>query len=385
MPQILFVMSDTGGGHRAAARAIIGAIDHLEPGGRFESRMVDFFKETFVPPFNRGGGVYGPLVNKADWLWGLGFSLAKPRLMRRMLNLFGYVVAIRGMGRLLRAMRPDLVVSVHPLATSWVCRLVHRVLPGVAFVTVVTDLATGHPVWYTPCADLTIVPSEAALQDALRAKMRPERVEVAGLPIDLRFASLPDHNEASALKAHFGLPADKPLVLLVGGGEGMGRLEEQAAAVTATGLDVSMMIIAGRNEALRARLAARAWKQPVVVTGFVNDMPERMVAADVILTKAGPGTLSEALAAGLPILVTGFIPGQEEGNVTWVVEGGAGRYTPELPLIQSALSALFPGSRPGELYQKMATAARQLSHPAAALTVARRLIELAERKTNPGG
>lgn len=376
MKTILFLMSDTGGGHRAAAKAIMRAIDSLAPGGQVTMEMVDFIQETFLPPFNHGGGIYSPMVNRADWLWGLGFRLSRPRPVRALANVFEMALSSIAMRRLFRQLRPALVVSVHPLATSWSCRLVHRLLPGSPFVTVVTDLATGHPFWFSRCADLTIVPSEEARANALHEGVLPATVEVHGLPIDLRFASLPDPAEAAALKARFGAAAEKPLVLLVGGGEGMGRLEEHAEAVAGAGLDLTLMVIAGRNEALRERLSQRHWPIPVIVTGFVNDMPERMVAADAIVTKAGPGTLSEAFAAGLPVLITGFVPGQEEGNVTWAVSSGAGRETRDRATIQAALRDLFPGSRAGERHAAMRAAALRIAHPEAALTIARRLLAL---------
>lgn len=377
MPSILFLMSDTGGGHRAAAQAIIRAMAQLDPAGQVQSQMVDFIQETFLSPFNRSGSMYGPLINKADWLWGLGFRATKSRPMRGLMGAIEMGLSGLAMRRLLRRHQPSLVVSVHPLATSWACRIVHRELPGVPFVTVVTDLATGHPTWFTRCGDLTIVPSVEARDNALRLRLEPDTVEVHGMPIDPRFATLPDASEAAALKARFGAPPNKPLVMLVGGGEGMGRLEEHAIAVSEAGADIALMVIAGRNDALRERLQQRQWPIPVIVTGFVSDMPERMVAADAILTKAGPGTLSEAMAAGLPILITGFIPGQEEGNVAWVVNSGAGQETNDDAEIQVAIQSLFQYGRRTGLHKRMAATARGMARPDAAITIGQRLIELA--------
>ncbi|HBY97637.1 MAG: hypothetical protein M5U01_25120 [Ardenticatenaceae bacterium] len=369
-------MSDTGGGHRAAAEAIMRALEHLEPAGGVRTVMVDFFRETFLPPFNRSGATYRPMVNSIPWFWGFGFRATKPRPMRALMAGIEVLLGGRTMRHLFIHRNPDLVVSVHPLATSWPCRILNRTWPGVPFVTVVTDLATGHPSWFSRCTDWCFVPSEAARQNALEEGLRPERVVITGLPIDLRFATLPDPSAAAAIKAEYGAPPHKPLVLLVGGGEGMGNLEGYAGAIAEAGLDLALMVITGRNVALRQRLEQRQWPIPVIVTGFVRDMPRRMVAADAIVTKAGPGTLSEALAAGLPILVTGFIPGQEEGNVDWVVSSGAGRLTPDRASIQATLRDLFAGGRRTARHDAMATAARSLAHPNAALEVAGRLLGL---------
>lgn len=372
-------MSDTGGGHRAAAEATIRALEQLDPTGAVEAVMVDFFRETFPPPFNRVGDTYRPMVNHIPWFWGFGFGATRPRPMRALMAGIEGALGGRAMRRLFHHHAPDLVVSVHPLATSWPCRILHRTCPGVPFVTVVTDLATGHPAWFSRRTDWCFVPSETACENAVKEGIPPERVVITGLPIDLRFAALPDPSQAAALKAEYGLPVAKPLVLLVGGGEGMGDLEGYAEAIAGAGLDLALMVIAGRNEALRHRLERRQWPIPVIVTGFVRDMPRRMVAADAIATKAGPGTLSEALAAGLPILITGFIPGQEEGNVDWVVAAGAGRLTPDRAHIQAALRDLFPSGERTATHAAMVDAAISLAHPGAALEVAGRLLGLVNR------
>lgn len=374
-------MSDTGGGHRAAAEATIHALKQLDPTGGVQTVMVDFFRATFPPPFNRVGDTYRPMVNHIPWFWGFGFRATRPRPMRALMAGIEGALGGRAMRRLFHHHAPDLVVSVHPLATSWPCRILHRTCPGVPFVTVVTDLATGHPAWFSRCTDWCFVPSATARDNALQEGLPPERIVITGLPIDLRFAALPDPSQAAAIKAEYGVPVDKPLILLVGGGEGMGDLEGYTEAVAEAGLDLALMVIAGRNNALRQRLERRRWPIPVIVTGFVRDMPQRMVAADAIITKAGPGTLSEALAAGLPILITGFVPGQEEGNVEWVVLAGAGRLTPDRASIRAALHDLFNhnGRHTTATYEAMAAAARSLAHPNAALEVARRLLELIDR------
>jgi 1,2-diacylglycerol 3-beta-galactosyltransferase len=278
--------------------------------------------------------------------------------------------------RLLRNHPADLVVSVHPLATTVPGRILHRLRPGKPFVTVVTDLATAHPFWYWRGADFTFVASEEARQRALRAGVPESKIAITGLPIDLRFAELPGQQEQ--MKREYGMPTDRSMLLLIGGGEGMGNLEGFARAIAGTGLPLSLMVIAGRNEKLRRRLTAIEWAIPTQITGFVRDMPRRMAAADLLITKAGPGTLSEGLAAGLPIFITGFIPGQEEGNVTWITESGAGRLTPNPDEVAIALHGYFDSKGPTAIYDDAQVAATRLARPDAALTIARHLMEMVE-------
>ncbi len=376
MPHILILMSDTGGGHRAAAEALQHAVKRLDTAGRFTVELLDFIQETAIPPWDRIGKLYRPMVDNSSWLWGVGFKLTSPDPIRKGLNAMNASIAGPKMLRLLRKHPADLVVSVHPLATSVPGYILDRIRPKVPFVTVVTDLATAHPFWYWKGADVTFVASEEARQRALRAKVPAERIELTGLPIDVRFAELP--RQDVAMKREYGLPTDRSMLLLIGGGEGMGNLEGFARAIAGTGLPLSLMVVAGRNEKLRRRLNSIDWAIPTQVTGFVRDMPRRMAAADLLVTKAGPGTLSEGLAAGLPILITGFIPGQEEGNVRWITESSAGRLTPSPDEVAIALHGYFNAAGPTALYDQAQEAATRLARPTAALTIAARLMEMAE-------
>ncbi|MGQ9715978.1 MAG: glycosyltransferase, partial [Anaerolineae bacterium] len=132
----------------------------------------------------------------------------------------------------------------------------------------------------------------------------------------------------------------------------------------------------------RERLAARRWEVPTVVCGFVTDMHRWMAAADVVVTKAGPSTVAEALALGKPVLLYGAVPGQEEGNITYVVASGAGAYTPELEVLVSTLREWL---RPGNpIVEEMAQRACQVGRADAALRVAQEVGRLLEgRKGEP--
>lgn len=370
-------MSDTGGGHRAAAEAIAEATARLEPS--WNVVIVDFIRECALFPFNHIGRLYRPTVDYTPWLWAAGFYTTAFWPVTGWVHHLIHLVTARGFRHLFRRVRPDLVVSVHPFATKTPARVLSKSQPGTPFVVVVTDLLTVHPLWLTPQADLYLTPNRQVDRLAKRAGIAPDRVRVTGLPVSLRFsAPMPAQAE---LKERYGLPPDRPLVLLMGGGEGMGPLDKQAQAIAESGLPLSLMIIAGRNERLRQRLAQRAWPIPTVVTGFVNDMPYRMASADVIVSKAGPGTLCEALTAARPLLITRYIPGQEAGNVRWVVEEGAGLYTPGPEDIRAALQRLLsPDGQPTPLYREMADRARSLARPDAALTVAAALLELVKQR-----
>jgi 1,2-diacylglycerol 3-beta-galactosyltransferase len=108
----------------------------------------------------------------------------------------------------------------------------------------------------------------------------------------------------------------------------MWPLGQTARAVADSGLDISLKIVTGRNERLKKSLEKNIWKVPTTTYGFTKDMPDLMRASDVLITKAGPGTIAEAMTASLPIILYAKLPGQEDGNVTFTVEEGAGVWAP---------------------------------------------------------
>jgi 1,2-diacylglycerol 3-beta-galactosyltransferase len=233
-------------------------------------------------------------------------------------------------------------------------------------------MVTAHPAWFCPQADYCMVPTEAARQRALRYGMPPDRVEVVGQPVALKFAA--GVGEKSHLRDELGLDPDRPAVLIVGGGEGMGPVYETSRAIASGVPNVQLIVVAGRNAALKQELEATAWEIPTRVYGFATNMPELMGASDMLVTKAGPGMISEAFIAGLPVVIFSFILGQEEGNVNYVLEHEAGAYVPDPDEIAVLIREWF---RPGnDRLKQMATNAAALARPEAALIIARRLYRL---------
>ena len=135
-------------------------------------------------------------------------------------------------------------------------------------------MVTTHALWYHRGTDLCIVPTEAARQRALMFGLQSEQVEVVGLPVAERF--LQPQGDVAGLRRRLGWPVDLPVILLVGGGEGMGPLEKTAQAIAGARLPAALVVIAGRNQNLRLRLQSQNWPIPVFVYGFVREMPEFM-------------------------------------------------------------------------------------------------------------
>jgi len=202
--------------------------------------------------------------------------------------------------------------------------------------------------------------------------LHPDRVRVVGMPVAARFTS-PGGNRAD-LRKKFGWPEDLPVVLMVGGGDGMGPLGAAVKAIDSAGLPAFLAVVCGRNEALRSNLQTHEWNLEHAIYGFVRDMPDLMRAADILVTKAGPGTISEAFIAGLPIILYSRLPGQEDGNVSYVVDEGAGVWAPEPEQVVEALRSWLKDPKSLEA---VSAASCSLARPQATRQIARLVAEQA--------
>jgi 1,2-diacylglycerol 3-beta-galactosyltransferase len=365
-PRILFLFSDTGGGHRSAAEAIIEAI-HLTYGDAIQTEMVDIFAEFAPRPLNYLPAIY-PRAVRVPQIWQMGFRLSDGRKRVHFINTTVLPYIRSAVRKLVSSYPSNLIVSVHPLANETVLRALGRNHPP--FITVVTDLITGHAWWFARDVDLCIVPTEAASQRARMCGIDPKNLRVIGLPVANRFCA--PAGEPQEIRARLGWPLERPVVLLVGGGEGMGPLESIAKAIAASGEEITLIVIAGRNEKLRTRLQEQNWPIPTFIYGFVREMPDFMRAASILVTKAGPGTISEAFIASLPMVLYSRLPGQEEGNVHHVLSEGAGVWAPRSDQIVRAIQHWLDNPQD---YQLAVEACKRLARPQAAQQIAETLVE----------
>ena len=365
-PHILFLFSDTGGGHRAAMEAIIEALQ-LEFGDAATTETVDFLKDYAPPPYNRLPRFYPEMV-KLPELWGMSYKISDGRPQARLVTSSFWPIVRRAARRLVREHPADLLVSVHPVANSFCLKALGKHRPP--FVTVVTDMVSTHALWFDQRADLILVPTRMARDSALENHMSPEKVRVAGQPIADRHCQA--GCDKSSLRERFGWPVDKFTVLLVGGGEGMGPIAETAHAIDESGLDLNLVVVAGRNVTLKNYLETLTWENFTYIYGFTKEMPDFMHAADAIVTKAGPGTIAEALAAGLPIILYAKLPGQEDGNVTYVENRGVGVWAPDpLKVVRTLTRWVCRPAERAEVVKNCHSAAR----PDASRVIARALGE----------
>ncbi|XP_024460267.1 probable monogalactosyldiacylglycerol synthase, chloroplastic isoform X2 [Populus trichocarpa] len=327
--RVLILMSDTGGGHRASAEAIKAAFNE-EFGDDYQVFVTDLWSEHTPWPFNQLPKSYNFLV-KHGALWKMTYYGSAPRVIHQ--SNF--------------AATSTFIARFHKLVTRCYC------------------------------------PSTDVSKRAMKAGLKPSQIKVYGLPVRPSFVK--PVRPKGELRRQLGMDEDLPAVLLMGGGEGMGPIEATARALGDSLYDENLeepigqvLVICGRNKKLTNRLLSIDWKVPVQVKGFVTKMEECMGACDCIITKAGPGTIAEAMIRGLPIILNDYIAGQEVGNVPYVVENGCGKFSKSPKEIAKIVAEWF-GPKADEL-SAMSQNALKLARPDAVFKIVHDLHELVRHR-----
>jgi 1,2-diacylglycerol 3-beta-galactosyltransferase len=317
----LLLISDTGGGHRSAANAIVAA---LEEDGPYETRIEDVAAHCAFPLTQLGLG-YSMALRYAPPVYGALYYATNGRRRYRALVRFCEPLYRERLRDLFISYKPDVIISVHPLLNHAALRARDDArMQHVPVVTVITDLGKVHESWLVANADAVVVPAREVYQRALSRGVPSARLHLLGHPIHPKFDDVT--GSKANLRKQLGLPVDVPIVMLMAGGEGGGKLLSTALALARAKLPIELVVVCGRNESLAQKLTELAKSLPtqVHVLGFTDKIPEYFRAVDLLVTKAGPGTLAEANAAQLPVIVYDYVPGQERGNVDFVRSNGLG-------------------------------------------------------------
>jgi 1,2-diacylglycerol 3-beta-galactosyltransferase len=344
MRKLDFVFFDAGGGHRSAATALRAVIE--QQGRPWEVRLVNL--QELLDPLDvfrkltglRLQDVYNLILRKG---WTLG-SAQLLRPMQRLIRLYR-TRQLPLIERHLRASGPDMLVSFVPHFNRALCESLRNALPGTPFVTILTDIADYPPHFWIERGQeqYFICGSDRAVQQALAMGHPPERVSaVSGMILQPRFYE-PVALDRAAERARLGLDPNVPTGLVLFGGSGSNVMLEIARRLDRSGVGVQLILICGRNESLVRKLRALGTRMPVFVEGFTKEVPYYMRLADFFIGKPGPGSISEALAMQLPVIVerNAWTLPQERYNADWILEKQVGRVLPNFRSIDRAVAELL--------------------------------------------
>ena len=314
--RILILSASYGSGHAEAARSLAAAVEAR--GGR--AVVVDHFRELVHPVFAHvSRALYYGLLRRAPGVWALAYGLGDRMGPESPLSFGMTRVGTARLARLLDTMRPDAVITVHatPAVAMATLALAGRRLPP--HTTAVTDFVA-HSQWMPSPVDRYCVAAEEVRNEFVARGIPPERVIVTGVPVRAEFSR---PVETIAARRAWGLAPGLPTVVAMAGTQGsLGRLHDVVRALLSRERPLQAVVVAGRDERLRARLAHLAAGSRVRVVGYVEDVRTLLAAADLLVTKAGGMTLAEATATEVPLLLYGSLPGQEIGNERFASRAG---------------------------------------------------------------
>jgi UDP-N-acetylglucosamine:LPS N-acetylglucosamine transferase len=365
---ILVLTNDSGMGHRHAAEATVAALE-ARYGGRCRPLLVNPLNEPEAPASLRDlQSDFNRVIRHAPALYSAGHAIANTYLPTWLMERMETRLLGEPIGRVLANTRPDIVVTTHPAFVYLLVDYRKRHGESWPLVVLVTDLARLQRLWFRPEVDLYLVPTEEAAELAARRGIAPERVHVTGVPVDLRLADVV--RSKRELRDAYGWDPALAAVLAVGSRR-VHEFRSFLDAIDAARLPIQLIVVTGDDAEMYAELNAVEWLTPTHVYGHVDDFPERLRAADAIVTKAGGLTVAESLAAGLPLFIIQSTPMHEKGNAAYVVTGGAAVRAEEPDKLTEALRGSLANDC--RLLAAMAENARRLGRPRAAYNVAERL------------
>ncbi|MFH1563052.1 MAG: glycosyltransferase [Nitrospirota bacterium] len=336
MKKILILTVLAGMGHIRAAEAIAKGIKELnsdmevktcDPMATTSPKLQQFFNQAYLF-----------LGNYIPPLWGWFYN---SRVLSSNYNPFKWDIR-RKYGKSIKLVidqfNPDLLVSTHPFISDAAGWLKKQKIINLPLITVVTDYHV-HPWGINKYIDLFILPSEE-----VKIKGIPEsKIKISGgLTTDPKFYK-PQNKDS--LRKTFGIAKDHKVVLILCGGFGMGMGGVLKLLRSFSGIDfpLQLLVVAGKNEELVRKLIeiSKQLKIKTKIFGFVENMEELMAVCDLVVTKPGGTSISEALTKGLPIILTEPVPGQEDWNVQILLKEGVAIQPESLTAIPSLIIKLF--------------------------------------------
>ncbi len=374
MPKRILVLSaSVGAGHLRAAEAVELAARQMYPDALVKNLDVLEMTNRLFRRFY--GQFYLDLVNKVPHALGYFYDMldqpTSPKHRTDRLRLYLEKLNLKPFIKFLRQEPWDVVVNTHFLPAEIIASLRRKNEIHLPHVTVTTDFET-HRLWVNqPCDRYFTATSEGALYLQHWGVPAPD-VFVTGIPIHPVFSEPKNRDECIA---KHGLAADRPIILQLSGGFGVGPIEKIFHSLCAIERPIQLVTITGRNEALKGELEKLQVpnRHRVKVMGFTKEIDELMQAADLVVTKPGGLTTSEVLARGAVMVIVNPIPGQESRNSDYLLESGAAIKANNIATLGFKIDALLKDST---RLETLRTNVRRIANPRAAFDVVKKALEI---------
>ncbi|MDD5681033.1 MAG: glycosyltransferase [Candidatus Omnitrophica bacterium] len=378
MKKILIAYANAGAGHRKAATAVESAFKEINRSD-IEVKVIDTL--DYSTPFLKSGypGFYLFCVNKIPYAWGIFYYLLDTRLFYRCIAVFGRRIhnglGFKALVKFLNEYNPDIVINTHFLGSEVMADMKRKgMLKNTKLISVVTDYMM-HSFWVDKAIDYYCVAQAESKKHLMGRGVPPDKIKVFGIPIDRVFALKKDRKE---LCAKIGIDDKKKTVLIGSGGFGVGPIKELVQELSGAKEIEQLLVICGNNQKLYEEISemTRNAGNGVKVYKFVNDMDEFMSVSDVMVTKSGGLTSSEALAKDLPMIITSAIPGQEARNSRYLVKAGAAIQAPNVKKAKEVIAEILGSD---EKLKELKSRINEIKKPNSSRDIASFAISLLDR------
>jgi len=314
--KILVIHASAGSGHLKAAEAIHNGLQQYP---QHQSTLIDALDYTSLSYKKLYRGTYAFLISRVPWVWGIFFAVLDIQALQTFIRLLRRIynsINARDLQRFLTAEDFDYIICTHFMPNEVAAALKRNGRIHSKIISVVTDYDV-HKIWIAKGIDHYAVASDWTRQKLIRLGLDQKRILVSGIPTDEKFSKQPD---IGTLKVVLGLKADIFTILIATGSFGIGPIEQ---IIDSLKKDFQILVVCGHNKSLFQRLGAKKYDL-VKVYGLVDNMHELMAVADVMVTKPGGLSISEALVSQLPLVFFNAIPGQEMNNIKVLAHYGIG-------------------------------------------------------------
>lgn len=366
--RILILTSDSGFGHRRSAESVEKALHKHFP-DQIEVQIVNPMTDTNKAPLLKNvDKSYNARVVKSPKLYRIGYRLSDNRQISDVIDSALILTLTASLKEVIGKFQPQAILNTNEIFNSAVGSALDQLNMHMPYFTVVTDFADVHTLWFGKDPDAYFLASDWVQVRALEHKMPPEKLFISGIPVDPKYEDPLESKKD--LRKKLKIDPDLTTLLIVGG-DRVKNVVKTVKALQGLKHDFQVVAIAGGSDKLYNDLVNLEVNYPLHVEHFTKSMSDWLRAADVLLTKAGGLILSEGLAAGLPILIIHYLPGQEEGNVRFVLSHQAGAHPSNAGEAMATLDYWLKDD--AAALKLTAQASKRVGKPGAASQVARTL------------
>lgn len=339
---LLIISSDiTGHGHKSITESLIEQFKINYP--EVQVRVIEGFSLSGNLGL-RAGKMYGSITraSKDAWKFIWDVSEKRPSLIIEMTELTIH----ERFEKLLNEMKPDAIITTHPNYNIAISNILARISSNIPLFAMIADPVTIGPFWCNSQARYSICPTEEAKDTCIRNGVPKERIKVFGFPVRQRFTrhlqdaeNLSRNEPADSME----IPSFPLRFMIMSGGEGSGNMS-RFARILLKNFDCNVTLLCGRNKLLKRRLEhtlSEKYPGRVNILGFTENVQDIMLLTDIMFTRASPNTMLEAVMCNVPLVITGALPGQEEGNPGFALKYGLGVVCTEPAQLKNTVSDLI--------------------------------------------